>query len=93
MKHLIVFSMKGCPHCSDFKDMLQENDILFYDHDIDEYKEEYDMFVEITENEFVPAFMIIEVTEEGPATTKCFAPDRNFETIQEALEIAKKELI
>ena len=35
--------MKGCPHCNDFKDMLSENDVLFYEHDIDEHKEEYDM--------------------------------------------------
>ena len=93
MKHLILFSMKGCPHCLEFKTMLEENSVDFYDHDIDEHQEEYDMFVEVTGNEFVPAFMIIETTEDGESNAKCFAPDRNFETIQEALEIAKKELL
>lgn len=85
--------MKGCPHCVDFKEKLQENNVHFYDYDIDEHKDEYDMFVEVTENEFVPAFMIIETTDDGTAEAKCFAPDTNFETLEEALEIAKKELI
>lgn len=93
MKHMVLFSMQGCPHCSDFKKMLEENNVVFYEHDIDTHKEEYDMFVEVTGNEFVPAFMIIETTEGGEAEAKCFAPDSNFQTIDEALEIAKKELL
>lgn len=93
MKHLVVFTMKGCPHCSDFKEMLQEQNVQFYDHDVDDYKDEYDMFIEVTGNEFVPAFMVIETTEDGSAEAKCFAPDRDFNTIEEGVEIAKKEII
>lgn len=91
MKHLVVFTMKGCPHCGEFKTMLEENNITFYEHDIDEHNEEYEMFVQITENEFVPAFMVI---DEGEiASAKCFAPDSNFQTLEEALEIVQKEII
>lgn len=93
MKHLVVFSMKGCPHCNDFKNMLTENNVVFYDHDIEEHQEEYDMFVEVTKNEFVPAFMVIEQKESGEVESKCFAPDTNFNTLDEALEVVKKEIL
>jgi glutaredoxin len=36
-KLVIVYTMKGCPHCVDFKKMLDENGIEFYNRDIDEY--------------------------------------------------------
>lgn len=84
--------MKSCPHCGDFKNMLSENNIEFYDHDIDEHKEEYDMFTKLTESEFVPAFMVIEEIE-GELKTECFAPDRDYQSLEEALEIAKKQII
>lgn len=84
--------MKGCPHCGEFKTMLEEKNISFYEHDIDDHKEEYDMFVEITENEFVPAFMVIEEDNEV-ASAKCFAPDVNFQTLEEAVELIEKEII
>ena len=93
MKHLVLFTMKGCSHCNDFKNMLSENDVLFYEHDIDEHKEEYDMFVEVTKSEFVPAFMIIEQMETGEVSSKCFVPDTNFDTLDEALEVVKKEVL
>jgi glutaredoxin len=38
--------MKGCPFCTDFKEMLTKEGIEFFDRDIDEYKKEYDMFSE-----------------------------------------------
>ena len=37
-KTVIVYTMKGCPHCTDFKDMLVKEDIDFVDRDIDEYE-------------------------------------------------------
>jgi glutaredoxin len=54
-KILLVYTMKGCPHCVDFKKMLDENKVDYYERDVDEYQEEYDLFVEITENEYVTA--------------------------------------
>lgn len=93
MKHVVLFTMKGCPHCNDFKNTLTENNVLFYEHDIDEHQEEYDMFVEVTKNEFVPAFMVIEQKENGEVTSKCFAPDDGFSTLEEALEVIKTEIL
>ena len=44
MKNLnvVVYTMKGCPFCTDFKDMLVKENIEFFDRDIEEYKEEYE---------------------------------------------------
>jgi len=90
--------MKGCPHCSDMKEMLGENNIIYSERDIDEYEEEYDLFVEATDNEFIPAFMLLELylineeIQEKPKQVKLLAPDRDFQELDEALELVKRFL-
>lgn len=87
-KVAVLFTMKGCPFCVELKEMLNKEGIDFVDRDIHEYEEEYDIFVEVTGNEYVPAFMLIESPENEP-TTELFAPDRDFEDISEGFEIIK----
>ena len=62
--NVVVYTMKGCPFCDEFKEMLVHEGIEFYDRDIDEYKEEYDLFSNITESDLIPALLIIEGDEE-----------------------------
>jgi glutaredoxin len=88
-KHLVVFSMEGCPHCHEFKNTLSEEKISFINMDINEHPEEYGMFVQITENEYVPAFMIV---DDQTNVAEYFAPDRDYEDLDEALEKVKKNL-
>jgi glutaredoxin len=90
---VVVFTMKGCPYCDTFKGLLEQSNIEFYERDIDEYKEEYDMFVEITENEFVPAFMIVESPEVEKPNSYLFAPDRDFNELEEGVDIIKEHLL
>ena len=87
-KVAVLFTMKGCPFCEDMKEMLVKENIDFVDRDIEEYEEEYNLFVEITNNEYVPAFMLIESPETEPVT-ELFAPDRDFQDINEGFEIIK----
>jgi len=87
-KVAVLFTMKGCPFCVDLKEMLEKEDIPFVDRDIHEYEEEYNLYVEVTENEYVPAFMLIESPEENPVT-ELYAPERDFEDINEGFEIIK----
>jgi len=97
MKHIILYTMKGCPHCLDMKKMLDENHIRYNERDIDEYEDEYNLFVEATDNEFIPAFMMMEMKSilEGvesdykPKRVKLIAPDRDFQELEEALELVK----
>ena len=88
-KLLILFTMEGCPFCQIMKDRLNEEQIEFHERDINVYEQEYDMFKEITQNDFVPAFMIIESPEENPHTV-LFAPERDFNEIEEGLTIIKE---
>lgn len=78
--------MKGCPFCEDFKKMLQEEGIDFFDRDIDEYEKEYDMYSKITENDMVPALLIIEGDGENHESF-LYAPERNYNELSEAVKI------
>jgi glutaredoxin len=90
MKNLnvVVYTMKGCPFCTDFKDMLVKENIEFFDRDIEEYKDEYDLFVEVTDNDMIPALLIIEGDEESHESF-LYAPERNYNELTEALDIIK----
>lgn len=88
-KLLIVFTMKGCPFCDMMKEKLVKENINFFERDIDEHKDEYDIFVEITENEYVPSFMIIEPDNDKPKS-HLYAPERDYNEIDEGVEIIKE---
>ena len=45
--------------------------------------------IQITENEFVPAFMIVESPDESPKSY-LFAPERDFNEIDEGIDIIKE---
>ena len=85
---VVVYTMKGCPFCTDFKEMLVNEGVEFFDRDIEEYKEEYDLFVEITNNEFVPSLLIIERNKKGHKSF-LYAPERNYNELTEAVDIIK----
>jgi glutaredoxin len=90
-KVLILFTMKGCPFCEMMKEQLKESNIEFYERDIDENESEYDLFVEITENEYVPAFMIVESPNDVPKSY-LYAPERDFNEIEDGVKIIKEHL-
>jgi glutaredoxin len=89
-KLVILFTMEGCPYCVQMKDQLTESEIDFVERDINEHKDEYDMFVEITENEFVPAFMIVESPDTDDHKSYLFAPERDYNEIEEGVAIIKE---
>jgi glutaredoxin len=90
MKELtvVVYTMKGCPHCVNFKEMLTTEGIEFVDRDIDEFEEEYKIFSEIIDNELIPALLIIEGNEKKNKSY-LYAPDKDYDELTEALEIIK----
>lgn len=81
--------MDGCPYCDDFKKMLKEEGIDFFDRDIEKYEEEYDMFSEITDNDMVPALLIIE-GDGKDYKSFMYAPERNYNELTEAILIIKE---
>lgn len=86
--NIVVYTMKGCPFCVDFKDMLIREGIEFFDRDIDEYKDEYDVFVEVTGNDMIPSLLVIEGDEEKHESF-LYAPERNYNELTEAVDIIK----
>lgn len=89
-KVAVVFTMKGCPHCIMLKEMLEEAKIDYVDRDIYEFEEEYNLFVEATGSDYVPAFMLIENINDESPKSDLFAPDIHFQDIQEGLKIIKE---
>lgn len=78
--------MKGCPFCEDFKKLLEQEGIEFFDRDIDIYENEYDMYSKITDNDMVPALLIIEGDGENHESF-LYAPERNYNELTEAVKI------
>lgn len=88
-KVVVLFTMKDCPYCVELKEMLVNEGIEYIDRDIDIYEEEYRLFVEITENEYVPSFMLIESPEMDPIS-ELYAPERDFDELEQGLNIIKE---
>jgi glutaredoxin len=86
---VVVYTMKGCPFCTDFKEMLVNEGVEFFDRDIEEYKEEYDLFVEITSNDMIPSLLIIEGDTDSHESF-LYAPERNYNELTEALNIIQE---
>lgn len=83
---VVVYTMKGCPFCVEFKEMLTNEGIEFFDRDIDNYKDEYDIFVEVTDNDMIPAMLIIE-GDDDKHESFLYAPERNYNELVEAVSI------
>lgn len=81
--------MKGCPFCVEFKKMLKKEGIEFFDRDIDKYKDEYDTFSKIVENDLIPALLIIEGDGQDYQSF-LYAPDKNYFELTEAVDIIKE---
>ena len=78
--------MEGCPFCVQFKELLTKEGIEFFDRDIEKYKDEYDTFSKITENDMIPALLIIE-GDGKDYDSYLYAPDRNYNELSEAVDI------
>ncbi len=94
MKVTVVFTMKGCPYCSMIKEELNKENISFIERDIDDFEEEYDEFVSLTENDFLPALMLLTINEkEETSNVELLAPERDFNDIYEGVEMVKNYLL
>jgi glutaredoxin len=91
MKNLlvVVFSMDGCVHCQTFKKLLEENNITYFDRDIDKYEEEYEVFKKITKSDYVPALLVVEENDED-LKSYYYVPEKDFDQLEEAVELIKE---
>jgi len=79
-----IFSMKGCPHCENLKNKLNENNIDYIDIDVDDNEDLYEVFSKKVDNQYLPAILMGKTA---------FVPDKSFQTIDEAVELVKKHLL
>lgn len=86
---VVVYTMKGCPHCSEFKEILTNEGIEFFDRDVDDFNDEYELFSEITNSDLIPALLIIEGDEENNKSY-FYVPDQDYNELNEAVEIINK---
>ena len=89
MKSVILYTMDGCPHCSNFKSLLKEANIIFDERNIKDNEKEYKQFVEATKNEYLPAFTLVDVDEGKKPKIELKVPDDDFSDLNEALQIVK----
>lgn len=89
MSYLIIYTMKGCTFCGTFKKRIDEEGINFIERDIDKFENEYNLFKKIVKNSLVPAFLIV---NDKMNDIHAFAPQRDYNTIEEAVEIIKLNL-
>ena len=76
------------------KEELEKNQLPYIERDIHEHEEEYEEFVVLTENEYVPSFMLITLDEEENAhDVRLLAPERDYNEINEGVEIIKKYVL
>jgi glutaredoxin len=92
MKKVILYTMKGCPWCQMMKDELKEARVKYIERDIDDHKDEYDILVEATSNDYLPALMLITINKGESSDVKLLVPDRDFQEISEAVEKVKNYL-
>jgi glutaredoxin len=84
--------MKGCPFCSQFKELLDENSITYHERDIDDYKEEYDLFSKVTNNDMIPSFMVID-KQNDDYESYLYVPEKDYNELSEAVEIIKRHIL
>jgi len=85
--------MKGCPHCDDAKQILRKEKIRFIERDIHKFEKEYDLFVKVKDNEYIPSFMLMTIDKnKETSNVVLMAPDDDFEELEDAIEKVKQYL-
>lgn len=86
---LIVFSLKGCVHCTNLKSKLNEETIPFTEIEISSNQKIWDKVVEQTGHNVLPTIFI---KNNGSDTGPVFVPGRDFQNPEELLPKIKKHL-
>jgi|TARA_R110002020_G_scaffold31127_11_gene97466 glutaredoxin len=86
-KLIILYSQQGCPYCIELKESLDNENIDYVVRDIDKYRLEWDKVNKITDNEYVPTALVLNMKEKK---RKFLAPDRDWDEIPECVDKIKK---
>ena len=89
MKQIVIYSQNGCSHCSELKNLLEQEGIAYTVTDIDNKKEDWQVISESTGNEYVPQVLIVDPSDESG---RILAPDRDFDDVSECVQHIMTEL-
>ncbi len=93
MKFAILYTMDGCPHCENLKNIIYKEGIDVDIRNINEHEKEYQQFVESSGSEFLPAFTLVETKDDGNHNIILNVPDEQFNTVEEAAKNIKGFLL
>ena len=89
MKTVYIFTLNGCSHCSELRKKLTDQSISFNDIEISKNRGLWDKIVEQTGYDILPTIFIQE-NSDGSGTV--YTPGRDFQDINEIIEIIKKNI-
>ena len=92
MKQVVLYTIKDCIHCEKAMNLLKESNIEFVERDVYIYEKEYDLFVEATGNENIPAFLLLTIVDNKAVNVELLAPDDHFKSLEEAVIKVKEYL-
>jgi len=92
MRFAILYTMDGCPHCENLKEIIYEQDIDVDIRNIKDHEKEYQQFVDASKSEYLPAFTLVETKESGKHDIYLNVPDEHFNNVNEAAEKIKSFL-
>ena len=80
---MIVYSLKTCPYCTELKEGLDKEGIKYEDRDVEnpKYNAEFELIVKLSGEDSIPVMVI---------GKEVFVPDVSFNSIEEAINLAKK---
>lgn len=85
-KKIIIFTLTGCPYCTNLKKRLDDLSITYVDIDVDEHPDLWDKVTKQTNENVLPTIFIqYPNTKEGDV----YIPGTNYDEEDEIVEILK----
>jgi glutaredoxin len=85
-KRIVLFIDKGCPHCEDVINKLNEKNIKFDKIDINESTYFWKVIVEYTEQDYVPTLLTFDYEDNW----KIYTPIKDYSNTDELLSLIEK---
>lgn len=87
MKNLLIFTLNGCIYCQELKQRLFDKGVPFHDIEITKNRELWKQVIDQTGHDELPTVFIQNEKDESGTV---YTPGRDFQNIDEIIEIIKK---
>tara|TARA_R110002012_G_scaffold212790_1_gene383861 strand:- start:137 stop:412 length:276 start_codon:yes stop_codon:yes gene_type:complete len=84
MSEVLIYSQDSCPYCTELKGLLDNNGIPYRVKDIDKHEKEWDTISKHSGVDYVPTVLLL---DKGNGVGNVLAPDRDFDEIEECLQL------